>query len=94
MYPPDKLGIPTAFSPNGDGVNDKLFILGSGFQQVDFKIYNRYGQLVFETTDPSVGWDGTYNGSQQEMDVYTFILRVVFEDQGVIYKSGNISLLR
>ncbi|MCD4695648.1 MAG: gliding motility-associated C-terminal domain-containing protein [Bacteroidales bacterium] len=94
MYPPNKLGIPTAFSPNGDGDNDLLNILGSGFDQVDFKIFNRYGQLVFETSDPAVGWDGTFKGKKQEVDVYTYFIKVVYVDKSVVKESGNISLLR
>ncbi len=94
MFPPSRLGVPTVFSPNGDGLNDILYILGSGFKQVDFTIYNRYGQQVFNTTDPLIGWDGTVNGAQQEVDVYTWHIHVVFQDGEVIEKSGNVSLLR
>jgi gliding motility-associated-like protein len=94
MYPPSKLGIPTAFSPNGDGVNDELKILGSGFDKIDFKVFNRYGELVFETNDAEISWDGTYKGKKQEMDVYTYYIKVVYLDKGVVEESGNISLLR
>jgi gliding motility-associated-like protein len=94
MYPPSRLGVPTAFSPNGDGVNDELRVYGSGFYDMLFRVYNRYGQLVFETRDSSVGWDGTVNGVKQEMEVYTYYIRVVFQDQDVIEETGNITLLR
>lgn len=94
MYPPSKLGVPTAFSPNNDGVNDELIINGSGFAELDFRIYNRYGELVFETTDATVGWDGTVNGEKQEVEVYTYYVRVVYQDKGVVEETGNITLLR
>ena len=94
MYPANRLGIPTAFSPNGDEYNNELKILGSGFAEIDFKIFNRYGQLVFETTDPHDGWDGKYRGSDQPAEVYMYYVRVVFVDQAVIERSGNITLLR
>jgi gliding motility-associated-like protein len=94
MYPPSRLGIPTAFSPNGDGVNDELKVLGSGFASIDFKIFNRFGQLVFETSDPETGWDGTFNGVDQPVEVYTWYIRVSFADQKVIEDSGNVTLLR
>ena len=94
MFPPSKLGIPTAFSPNGDGPNDVLYIYGSGFREVDFRIYNRYGEQVFHTSDPLIGWDGTFNGAKQGVDVYTWTIRVVFEDGDVVEKAGNVSLLR
>ncbi|GAB4324700.1 MAG: hypothetical protein Kow00127_17390 [Bacteroidales bacterium] len=94
MYPPSKLGIPTAFSPNGDGVNDELKILGSGFDEIDFRIFNRYGEMVFSTNDPNQTWDGTFNGKKQEMDVYTYYIRVKYLDKGVVEEKGNITLLR
>jgi len=94
MYPPSRLGIPTAFSPNGDGFNDVLKILGSGFAEVDIKIFNRYGELVFETTNPDKDWDGKFNGIDQPTEVYTYYIKVVFADKSVVEDSGNITLLR
>jgi len=94
MYPPSRLGVPTAFTPNGDGDNDELYVNGSGFSEMDFRVYNRFGKLVFETDDASIGWDGTVNGQKQEMDVYTYYIKVLFEDKGVTEETGNITLLR
>jgi gliding motility-associated-like protein len=96
MFPPSKWGIPTAFSPNGDGDNDILYVEGSGFSSLVFMIYDRYGKLVFETNNPdrSEGWDGTVNGFPQEMEVYTYYLKITFEDGGVVDDKGNITLLR
>lgn len=94
MYPPSKLGVPTAFSPNGDGVNDELKVLGSGFSTMDFRIFDRFGQQVFRTHDPSIGWDGNVNGVKQEMEVYTYYLYVVFEDKTEAEEKGNITLIR
>ena len=59
-----------------------------------FQIYNRYGELVFETTDKNLGWDGTVNGSKQEMEVYTYYIKVKYVDGGVSEEKGNITLLR
>ena len=94
MYPPSKLGIPTAFTPNGDGLNDVLYVEGSGFEDMVLQIYNRFGELVFETTDKNMGWDGTVNGIKQEIEVYTYYLKVVFVDKSVVQESGNITLLK
>jgi gliding motility-associated-like protein len=96
MFPPSKWGVPTAFSPNGDGDNDVLYVYGSGFSQLIFRVYDRYGKLVFETTNPdrSEGWDGKVDGAKQEMDVYTYYLKIGFEDGGVVEDKGNITLLR
>jgi len=94
MFPPSKLGIPTAFSPNGDGVNDILYIEGTGFAKMDFRIFDRYGKMIFQTEDQTKGWDGTFAGKKQEMEVYTYYLKVIFEDHSFAEKSGNITLLR
>jgi len=96
MFPPSKWGVPTAFSPNGDGTNDILYVEGSGFSSLVFRIYDRYGKLVFETTNPdrSEGWDGTVDGAKQEMEAYTYYVKIVFEDAGVVEDKGNITLLR
>ena len=94
MYPPSRLGLPTAFSPNNDDTNDVYYIKGDGFDQVDFRIYDRYGKVVFETNDVTQGWDGTVNGKKQEQEVYTYYIRVVFQDKEVREETGNITLLR
>lgn len=86
--------LPTAFSPNGDGKNDMLFVRGAAIQTMDVKVFNRWGQKVFETTDMNVGWDGTFNGQPQPMDAYAFILNVVFIDGTTFEKKGNVTLLR
>jgi gliding motility-associated-like protein len=86
--------VPTAFSPNGDGSNELVYVRGAGIQSVDFKIYNRWGQLVFETFDLSRGWDGNFNGQKLEMDAYGFVLHVIFLDGSAFNKTGNITLLR
>jgi gliding motility-associated-like protein len=97
MYPLSRLGIPTAFSPNKeDDINPRLYLLGSGFAQVTFRIFDRYGKLVFESTDPngSEGWDGTFEGRDLEMDVYTYYVKVIYQDGGVEERKGNVTLLR
>lgn len=94
MYPQTKLGVPTAFTPNGDDLNDVLYVEGSGFQDMIFQIYNRYGELVFESTDKNLGWDGTVNGLPQEMEVYTYYVKIRYVDGGVAEEKGNITLLR
>jgi len=96
MYPLSRLGIPTAFSPNGDESNPILHVLGSGFAQVTFRVFDRYGKMVFESTDPTggEGWDGTFEGKEMEMDVYTYYVKVIYQDGGVEERKGNVTLLR
>jgi gliding motility-associated-like protein len=87
--------VANAFSPNGDGQNDVIYVKGYGIEELEFRIYNRWGELVFETNDINIGWDGTYKGIPQEMEVYVYTLRAKFKDgreSGL--KRGNITLLR
>lgn len=86
--------VPTAFSPNGDGSNDVLYVRGGAIKTMELKIYNRWGELVFETHRQDMGWDGTYKGQPQEMDAYAFILTATFIDGTSTQKQGNITLLR
>lgn len=65
--------VPTGFTPNGDGNNDILYCRGFGIKKLyHFKIYNRWGQLLYSTSDITQGWDGTYNGDPQNSDTYFY----------------------
>ncbi len=85
---------PNAFSPNGDGFNDVLYLRGNGVTEVFFAIYDRWGEKVFESNDQSIGWDGTYKGEELGNDVYGFYLRVRCGNGEEYYKQGNVSLFR
>lgn len=93
-YPRCIAEVPTAFSPNGDGQNDILTVFGSGYNNFEFLIFNRSGELVFKSNDPGVGWDGIYQGQKQGMGVYNYILRGSCVDGDNFFKKGNITLLR
>ncbi len=88
------LDVPNAFTPNGDGINDKVQVRGYGIGKMTFRIYNRWGQLVFQTTDPDQGWDGRYKGALQPMDVFAYVLEVEFTDGTRATKKGDITLIR
>jgi len=88
------IDIPNAFSPNGDGFNDILYARGAAVETMDLRIWNRWGQLVFESNSLDHGWDGMYNGKPQEMDAYAFVLTATFIDGTTFEKQGNITLLR
>ena len=90
-----KIDVPKAWSPNGDGHNDKLYPLTVCIKELKyFRVFNRWGQLMFETRIIGQGWDGVFNGSLQVMDVYTWTLEADGED-GVHYKlAGNSILMR
>lgn len=89
------IDIPNAFSPNADGYNDILFVKGFGVERLELKIYNRWGELVFESNSLERGWDGVYKGKAQEQEVYTYTLKAWFRDGTVSpLRKGNITLLR
>ena len=93
----DHVYLPNAFTPNNDGKNDVLH-LRSNFlaelTEVDFFIYNRWGEEMFRTTDATIGWDGTHRGEQLPPDVYGFYLRVLCPNGEELIQKGNITLLR
>jgi gliding motility-associated-like protein len=89
----EEVGIPTAFSPNDDGINDILFVLGS-VNDLEFTIYNRWGQLVFKTNERSKGWDGTFNGQKLNPGVFAYQLSGKLPNGDLITRKGNITLVR
>ncbi|MFT6971743.1 MAG: gliding motility-associated-like protein, partial [Roseivirga sp.] len=85
---------PNAFSPNGDGIND-LFIVGQGsFLQFSMTIFNRWGALIFQTSDPAVGWNGTFNGAPVSSGGYIYQIRFTDINNSNIQQSGNLLLIR
>jgi len=86
--------LPSAFSPNGDGSNDILYVRGAGIASMDLQIFNRWGVLLFESKDQATGWDGTYNGQPQPIEAYAYVLHVTFIDDTKFVKKGNVTLLR
>lgn len=92
------MDIPNVFSPNGDGVNDYFFprqYLTKGLTTFSMNIYNRWGQLIFESnTLDGRGWDGKLNNVDQPEGVYVYIIDVTFKDGQKEHHQGNVTLLR
>lgn len=87
------LFIPNAFSPNGDLINDNFSVVINDVLSYQLTIWNRWGELVFETNDPWGNWNGTYKGKESPQDVYTY--KVIFEDSyGQHSQVGILTLLR
>jgi gliding motility-associated-like protein len=86
--------IPNSFTPNGDNLNDVLYVYGNYIESLHLAIYNRWGQKVFETNDKYVGWDGYYNGNLAPPGVYDYYLEVYCYNKEKFQKKGNITLLR
>lgn len=96
VKPLTSIDVPTAFTPNGDGNNDKVYLRGWGIKKlIEFKIYNRWGQLMFETTDINEGWDGYYKGELQNTETYVYHASVeTWVKDKNLAKKGTINLLR
>ncbi|MBK9283603.1 MAG: PKD domain-containing protein [Sphingobacteriaceae bacterium] len=86
--------VPTAFTPNGDNNNDLLFVKGGPFNKILFRVYNNWGELLFETTDQNVGWDGKKNGKEQPLGVYVWTLDVEMYNNRQVKKNGDVTLMR
>jgi gliding motility-associated-like protein len=86
--------IPNAFSPNGDGNNDLLFVRGKNITELTFTVYNRWGEKVFETQNINEGWDGSYRGVQLENAVFVYHATLIYADGKTETKSGNVSLVK
>ncbi len=86
--------VPTAFSPNKDGHNDVLLVKGGPFQNITFKVYNSWGELLFETSDQKIGWDGTKNGIEQPVGAYVWTLVVDMYNNRQVKKNGDVTIMR
>jgi gliding motility-associated-like protein len=86
--------LPTIFSPNGDGLNDELCLLGNCIAEFQLSIFDRWGELVFETKDQSVCWDGTYNGKIMNTASFVYVLDLRTFSGDEFNRKGNLSLVR
>ncbi len=86
--------VPNAFSPNGDGHNDELKVMGICLESMVFMVFNRWGEKIFESTDQSKGWDGTYKERPVETGVYVYRLEGKTYDGKGFSEKGNVTLIR
>ena len=86
--------VPTAFTPNGDGINDVFLVRGFGISKMTLRIFNRQGVMVFESRSPNVGWDGTYKGTLQPMDAYAWTLEIEYFTGEKLRRKGDVTLIR
>jgi len=90
----NKFFVPNTFSPNGDGRNDVLYLRGNNLYGIRFSIFDRWGEKVFETTDPSIGWDGRYKGKDLDPAVFMYVVTVNYDDKKTVTETGNVTLVR
>jgi gliding motility-associated-like protein len=86
--------VPEAFSPNGDGINDLLDVYLQGVRKIHFWVFNRWGQLMFETNDPKQRWDGNFKGKPQPLENYVWIAELETFTGQRIKKRGQTILIR
>jgi gliding motility-associated-like protein len=95
IYKGPDIYVPSAFTPNGDGKNDKFTFIAAGISSIElFQVYNRYGQLVYTSSDLQPGWDGRMNGTLQPSGTYVWMVRGRdFHGQPHV-KKGTVTLIR
>ncbi len=86
--------VPDAFSPNGDGSNDLLYVRAPGVSEMIFQVYDRWGGLVFEASDVDQGWDGSTRQGKAPSGVYVYVLDAVMMDGESVQMTGDVTLLR
>jgi len=93
--------IPNAFTPNGDGVNERFYLLSSEclIRVRYLRVFDRWGELVFERNDfptnvPALGWDGRFRGKELTSNVFVWVAEIEFPDGAVLLKKGDVTLLR
>ena len=91
---PNTVAVPSGFSPNGDGVNDALHVMGGPMKDMDFSVYNEWGNEVYHSTVQSEGWDGTYKGKDQPAARYIYILKGTTVSGDIIDMNGEVTITR
>lgn len=95
VYDGPEIYVPTAFTPNGDGRNDLLKPFPVGIKELRFfRVFNRWGQMIYQTSILSAGWDGRLNGVLQPTETYVWVLEAVTKENVVVKKRGTSTLIR
>lgn len=95
VYDGPEIYLPNAFTPNGDGLNDRFMAQPVGIKQLKYlRIYNRAGRLLYSTSQMGAGWDGRYQGQDQPMGVYVWQCQGITDDGKLITRQGTVTLVR
>jgi gliding motility-associated-like protein len=86
--------VPSAFTPNGDGHNDKLYVRGGPFKTLSFRVFNEWGNEIFKTENQTEGWDGTYKGKDQPSATYVWTVVGTTVKNETINITGGTTLVR
>lgn len=90
----DEIFIPNSFTPNGDGKNDLFKVYGNVLANMEMKVFNQWGELLYAGKDISTGWDGTHKGRQQPIGVYFYVIRLILIDKSEVVRKGSVNLLK
>ncbi|HAP01339.1 MAG TPA: hypothetical protein DCQ93_05375 [Bacteroidetes bacterium] len=94
IVPPVFYFIPNAFTPNHDGLNDLFRVYGSGIESLNLKVFDRWGEMVFESNNIESGWDGSFKGFQLNTGVYVYCATIIFQNGKTEILKGDVSLLK
>jgi gliding motility-associated-like protein len=90
----DVIDVPNSFSPDDNGINDKVYVKGPGIIDMTFKIFDRYGRKMYETSSQTEGWDGFFKGKKLNPGVFMWTLDYTLLDGTSNVKSGSITLIK
>ncbi len=90
----NQIFVANAFTPNGDGKNDVVYVHSLNIKSLKFYIYDQWGELIYTSTSQQSGWDGTYKGSKEPVGVYVYYLEAIMNNGKQINKKGTITLLK
>jgi gliding motility-associated-like protein len=89
------VALPNAFTPGTNGINNYFTILSRGIVEIHyFRVFNRWGNKLFETNNINTGWDGTFNGKPQPFDVYVYDVEAATNEGVIFHTTGNVTLIR
>jgi gliding motility-associated-like protein len=95
VYKGPDIYVPSAFTPNNDGLNDLLRPIPVGIKDFKFfRVFNRWGQLVFATQDPQRGWDGKINGASQGTGTFVWMAEAIDYKGNLVTRKGVVSIVR
>lgn len=93
IIPAMSLYIPNTFTPNGDGLNDTFGIAGEAIKEFNMKVFNRWGQMIFESTHTDLRWDGTFDGVAVPEGAYAYKVVVRSAQGKKAVKEGNVNVI-
>lgn len=91
---PPYVFVPNAFTPDLNGLNEKFKVYGRHISEITLRVFDRWGELMFETHDPLTGWDGTYKGRPCDPAVYVYYFDALCIDGQTYFEKGNVTLIR